>query len=147
MTPPPNQGMISKLLLTFLDMNKTTKPAAKGQPQLMPNLNPSFYEKDVMYGMTTMGPRGQIVIPSEARKDMGIEAGDRLLVVGKFGKIISMIKAEDIEGMVSMMMDHVNKNTDDKPFKEHMKKQLTELRKFTGSTKIGKIGKSAKPSR
>jgi AbrB family looped-hinge helix DNA binding protein len=93
-------------------------------------INPKFYEKDVMYGMTTMGPRGQIVIPAEARKDLGIETGDRLLVVGKFGKVLSMMKAEDIEGMVSMMMDHVVKNVDDEPFKKHVKKQVEELRKY-----------------
>lgn len=83
-----------------------------------------------MYGMATMGPRGQIVIPAEARKDLNIVSGDRLLVVGKFGKILSMIKTEDIEGMVSMMMDHVVKNVDDEPFKKHVKKQVAELRKY-----------------
>lgn len=91
---------------------------------------PEFYEKDEMYGMTTMGSRGQVVIPAEARRDLGLETGDRLLVVGKFGKILSMIKTEDIEGMVSMMMDHVAKNVDDEPFKKHVKKQVKQLRKF-----------------
>ncbi len=94
-------------------------------------MHPGFYEKDVMYGMTTMGPKGQIVIPSEARKDLNIKPGDKLLVVGKFGTVLSMIKAENIESMVSMMMDHVSKVTDDKQFQEHVKNQLKQLSKFS----------------
>lgn len=33
------------------------------------------------YGSVTVGERGQIVIPAEARSDMNIEAGDKLLVL------------------------------------------------------------------
>ncbi len=33
------------------------------------------------YGSVTVGERGQIVIPSEARADLGIEPGDKLLVM------------------------------------------------------------------
>lgn len=95
------------------------------------NITPEFYEKDVMYGMATMGPRGQIVIPAEARKDLGIEPGDRLIVMGKFGKVLSLTKTEDIEGIISLMMDHLVKGSENEPFMKHVKKQLAELRKFT----------------
>lgn len=94
-------------------------------------ITPEFYEKDVMYGMATMGPRGQIVIPAEARKDLGIEVGDKLIVMGKFGKVLSLTKTEDIEGIVSMMMDHLVDNNENAPFQKHVEKQLEELRKFT----------------
>ena len=93
-------------------------------------ISPSFYEKDVMYGMATMGPRGQIVIPAEARKDLCLKPGDKMVVMGKFGKVMSLMKTEDIEGMVSMMMDHVEKNVDDERFKKHVEQQLEELRQF-----------------
>ncbi|HRK22404.1 MAG TPA: AbrB/MazE/SpoVT family DNA-binding domain-containing protein [Fimbriimonadaceae bacterium] len=33
------------------------------------------------YGSVTVGERGQIVIPAEARQDLGVEAGDKLLVM------------------------------------------------------------------
>ena len=36
---------------------------------------------DCFYGSTTVGERGQIVIPAEAREDMGIRPGDKLLVM------------------------------------------------------------------
>lgn len=34
------------------------------------------------YGSVTVSERGQIVIPSAARKDFGIKTGDKLLVFG-----------------------------------------------------------------
>lgn len=33
------------------------------------------------YGSVTVGERGQIVVPAEARADLGIEAGDKMLVM------------------------------------------------------------------
>jgi AbrB family looped-hinge helix DNA binding protein len=33
------------------------------------------------YGSVTVGERGQIVIPAEARQDLGVGAGDKLLVM------------------------------------------------------------------
>jgi len=36
---------------------------------------------DCFYGSVTVGERGQIVIPSEARSDMGIQQGDKLLIM------------------------------------------------------------------
>lgn len=34
------------------------------------------------YGTATVGERGQIVIPADARKKMGINPGDKILVIG-----------------------------------------------------------------
>ena len=34
------------------------------------------------YGSTTVSERGQIVIPAEARREMGLEAGTKLLIFG-----------------------------------------------------------------
>lgn len=33
------------------------------------------------YGSVTVGERGQIVVPAEARAELGIEAGDKMLVM------------------------------------------------------------------
>src|SRR5581483_11378420 len=35
---------------------------------------------ECFYGAVTVGERGQIVIPAEARKEIGIQAGDKLLI-------------------------------------------------------------------
>lgn len=34
------------------------------------------------YGSITVSERGQVVIPADARRDFGIEVGDKLLVFG-----------------------------------------------------------------
>lgn len=36
---------------------------------------------DCFYGAVTVGERGQVVIPSEARAELGIEPGDKLLIM------------------------------------------------------------------
>ncbi|HMS55168.1 MAG TPA: AbrB/MazE/SpoVT family DNA-binding domain-containing protein [Fimbriimonadaceae bacterium] len=36
---------------------------------------------DMFYGSVTVGERGQIVIPAEARAELGINPGDKLLVM------------------------------------------------------------------
>ena len=60
------------------------------------------------YGTTTVSERGQIVLPAEARKRFGIEAGEKLLVLGSeaggFERIILM-KSEAITGLLNHMLD------------------------------------------
>lgn len=36
---------------------------------------------DAFYGTSTMGERGQIVIPADARSEMGISPGDKVVVM------------------------------------------------------------------
>lgn len=36
---------------------------------------------DCFYGAVTVGERGQIVIPAEAREELGLKSGDKLLVM------------------------------------------------------------------
>ena len=45
---------------------------------LMSDPNASLSEH--FFGTVTVGERGQVVIPAEARKQCGIESGDKLLV-------------------------------------------------------------------
>jgi AbrB family looped-hinge helix DNA binding protein len=45
-----------------------------------------FSWDDHFFGSVTIGERGQVVIPVEARKRFGLEPGDRLLVMGDPGK-------------------------------------------------------------
>jgi len=42
------------------------------------------------YGSVTVGQRGQIVIPAEARKDFAIAPGDKLLVLGDLAQGIAI---------------------------------------------------------
>lgn len=36
---------------------------------------------DCFYGSVTVGERGQIVVPAEAREELGIKPGDKLLIM------------------------------------------------------------------
>jgi AbrB family looped-hinge helix DNA binding protein len=56
------------------------------------------------YGAVTVNKRGQIVIPAEARRDFGIQVGDKLLVLGDLSQGIAIAKASDvIEGLADAM--------------------------------------------
>lgn len=50
-------------------------PAEKGTPSYGPG-GRGFY------GAVTVSERGQVVIPAQARRDLGIRPGDKLLVLG-----------------------------------------------------------------
>ena len=54
------------------------------------------------YGATTIGERGQIVIPAEARKDFEITPSTKLLFFGSHGGIGLMItKAESVAEVIA----------------------------------------------
>ncbi|MBO4342305.1 MAG: helix-turn-helix domain-containing protein [Clostridia bacterium] len=46
-----------------------------------------------LFGIVTVGEKGQIVIPAKARKTFDINAGDRLVVLGDEGQGIAIIKS------------------------------------------------------
>ncbi len=54
-----------------------------------------------LYGTATVGTKGQIVIPCEAREELNIQAGDRLYVVGSPHKnFIGLLKEEALEHFI-----------------------------------------------
>lgn len=48
------------------------------------------------YGAITVSDRGQIVIPAQARRDFGIEVGDKLLVFGDLRHGLAIGPADDV---------------------------------------------------
>ena len=85
-------------------------------------LNPKLYEKDKLYGAATLGSRGQVVIPIAARKDLGIKPGDQLLVIGKLGKIIALMKAEHLNEILDVILGMVSGTKQEKIIRQHMEK-------------------------
>ncbi len=60
----------------------------------------NMYKKK-LYGTATVGTKGQVVIPADAREELGIEAGDRLYVVGATEKgWVGFIKEDQLREMV-----------------------------------------------
>ena len=61
-----------------------------------------------LYGTATVGTKGQIVIPVEAREDLNIKPGDRLYVVDAMsGAGVVFIKEEMLESMVAHLTAQV----------------------------------------
>lgn len=61
-----------------------------------------------LYGTATVGTKGQIVIPAEAREELGIKPGDRLYAVCAMNSIgIVFLKEESMEEMVEHLTAQV----------------------------------------
>ncbi len=56
-----------------------------------------------LFGLVTVGDKGQIVIPAKARKIFDISAGDRMLVLGDEGQGIAIVKADSFLHMAGMV--------------------------------------------
>ena len=63
----------------------------------------SHYDKK-LYGTATVGSKGQIVIPAEAREELGLEPGDRLYIAGSpSNKVLFCLKEEQLRAHVAKM--------------------------------------------
>lgn len=61
------------------------------------------------FGTAVLGPRGQLVIPVEARKELGIDTGDKLLVFGHFGgRGLMFIKVDAVEEFFNIMSSRLD---------------------------------------
>ena len=56
-----------------------------------------------LFGLVTVGDKGQIVIPAKARKIFEISAGDRLLVLGDEGQGIAIVKADSFLPLAGLL--------------------------------------------
>ena len=67
-------------------------------------------EKDGKYifGVVKVGDKGQIVIPRDARKLYGIDAGDALLVLGD-EKGMALLKTELFQNIIDQAMEGLTK--------------------------------------
>jgi AbrB family looped-hinge helix DNA binding protein len=60
-----------------------------------------------LYGTATVGTKGQVVIPAEAREAMGIETGDKLYVFGS-DHFVGLLK----EDQFREMLDRITESAD-----------------------------------
>ncbi len=85
--------------------------------------------QDKFYGATTLGARGQVVIPSQARKDLKLKPGDHLVVMGKFGKVLGLMKADQMAEFVQTIMKNLSGMGVEKEVKEHFEKMFGRMLK------------------
>ena len=77
----------------------------------------SLHDKK-LYGTATVGTKGQVVIPSDAREELEINTGDKLYVIGSPSKkFVGFIKEEQLRELV----EHVAGDIDS--FKRILKKK------------------------
>ena len=62
-------------------------------------------------GTTTMGERGQLVVPIEARKVLKLKEGDKLLVFINHGKMLGLVKADSLRSFLSTLTKHLTRFT------------------------------------
>jgi len=57
-----------------------------------------------LYGTTTVGTKGQVVIPAGAREELGIISSDKLYVIGSPSKgVIMLLKEDRLEQVIEQM--------------------------------------------
>ena len=78
-------GELAQLFSVSLDDLVNTPPDAAG------GIPP---RGKYMFGIVTIGERGQIVIPARARQVFGLKPGDELLVLGDIGQGIALCRTE-----------------------------------------------------
>ena len=61
-----------------------------------------------MFGLVTVGDKGQIVIPAKARKLFDISAGDQLIIVGDESQGLAILKPEYFVSMADLIKKDKN---------------------------------------
>lgn len=57
-----------------------------------------------LFGTATVGSKGQVVIPVEAREELGIKPGDRLYVIGSpKAAVVGLIKEDQMEEFINRL--------------------------------------------
>ena len=62
-----------------------------------------------MFGVVTVGDKGQVVIPAKARKLFDIKSGDRLFVLAEEGEGLALIKEERFLALAEMVKSAAGK--------------------------------------
>ena len=70
-----------------------------------------------LYGTATIGSKGQVVIPADAREELGLKTGDRLYVVSAGTGGVVFLKEEMLEHIVEQMSAQIE------GFREYQKQE------------------------
>jgi len=69
---------------------------------------PPLHDNKKLYGTATVGTKGQVVIPADAREELEIAAGDRLYVFGSpTVGFLGFFKEEALESMMQHLTAQV----------------------------------------
>jgi len=66
------------------------------------------HAKKRLYGTATIGTKGQVVIPADAREELGLKPGDRLYVINAMhGSGVVFLKEEMLEDIVAHLSEQI----------------------------------------
>lgn len=73
-----------------------------------------FHGKSIhLVGTTTIGPKGQVVIPVEARERMGLKAGDRVIALFmEDHKTVAFVSEDEMQTIINKMGAHLTHMSD-----------------------------------
>ena len=63
--------------------------------------------KKRFFGTTTVGKKGQVVVPSEARKVLKIKEGEKLLVFGMGNNMLAFSRLSQAEKFAKMLAERL----------------------------------------
>lgn len=91
----------------------------------------SCHFSEALYGTVRVGDRGQIVIPVEARNDLGIKPGDKLMVVREPAiEGVVLVRMEALESLISHLTEIMERAriTEERTHEERVQDELAEVR-------------------
>ena len=63
-------------------------------------------KRRIVYGIVTVSEKGQIAIPVDARRDLGIKAGDKLIVLKRRDEAgLTLIKLDKIDELIFLIQE------------------------------------------
>jgi AbrB family looped-hinge helix DNA binding protein len=86
---------------------------------------------DKFYGTTTIGARGQVVIPAQARKDLNLKPGDQLVVMTKFNKVLGLMNTEAMSEFVQTVMKNLEGTGVEQMAKKNMDRMIKKIKQST----------------
>ncbi len=87
-----------------------------------------LHARDRLYGTATVGERGQVVIPAEARKDLALKPGDQLVVAGNPDrKTLFLMKGNSLEQFIKMMLKHLSGSGMEDDARAYLEKMFGKL--------------------
>lgn len=89
---------LAKLFGVSLDELMDHTPAESGMPAPAPR-------GKYIFGVVTLGDKGQVVIPQKARTIFGLKPGDRLVVLGDENQGIAMIRERSLLDLLGTIQD------------------------------------------
>ena len=75
-----------------------------------------------MWGVTTIGEKGQVVIPSKLREELSLDKGDQFVVVTK-DNFIGLIHEKDMTGMLRDWLDNMEDTKHHEEMNVHEKRR------------------------